>query len=152
MLNIYVDADACPVKEEILRVAKRYDLTVYMVSNSWLLHINGPKVHRILVKAGADIADDWIADNISADDIAITADILLADRCLKRAAVVIGPTGKLFTADNIGVKIAMRDLSAHLRETGEISGHNPSFTKQDRSAFLQSLDDVIQKIKSNLIP
>lgn len=147
MIKIYVDADACPVKEEVVRVALRHDLDVYMVSNSWLLKAVGPKVHRVLVEAGADIADDWIAERIGDRDIAVTADILLADRCLKKSAVVVGPSGKLFTGDNIGMAVAMRDLSAHLRETGEISGHNPSFTKQDRSRFLQVLEEAIQKRK-----
>lgn len=147
MLDIYVDSDACPVKEEVIRVAARHDLEVYIVSNGWWRQAVGPKVHRILVQKGADIADDWIAEHIQEGDIAVTADILLADRCLKKQAEVIGPNGKLFTKESIGMAVAMRDLSAHLRETGEISGYNPSFSKQDRSRFLQALEEMIQKIK-----
>lgn len=149
MLDIYVDADACPVKEEVLRVAQRHGLEVYMVSNAYLRPINNPKVHMILVDAGPDVADDWIAERAGQGDIAITADILLADRCLKNGARAIGPTGKPFTDDNIGSKIAGRSLSAHLREIGEISGGNPSFAPKDRSRFLQSLEEAIQSVKRN---
>ncbi len=147
MLNIYVDADSCPVKDEVIRVSRRYGLEVYMISNSWMLQVMGPKVHKILVSAGADAADNWIAEHIQQNDIAITADILLAERCLKKSAYVIGPKGKSFTEDNIGVMVAMRNLNTHLREIGEISGYNQSFLKQDRSRFLQELESVIQKIK-----
>ena len=150
MPDIYVDGDSCPVKEEIIRVSIRYELDVYMVSNSWMVGNMGPKIHKILVKAGADAADNWIAEHIQKNDIAITADILLAQRCLKSGAYVIGPQGKSFTDDNIGIAVAMRDLSSHLRETGEISGYNPSFTKQDKSSFLQTLESVIQKIKRDI--
>lgn len=147
MLDIYVDADACPVKEEVLRVAMRHKLKVYMVSNSWINMAVGANVQKILVEAGADVADDWIAQRVESGDIAITADILLADRCLKKGASVIGTTGREFNDDNIGVAKAMRDLSAHLRETGEVAGHNPSFSKNDRSRFLQTLEQIIQTIK-----
>jgi len=147
MLDIYVDADACPVKDEVLRVALRHKLQVYLVSNSWLNIAVGNNVHKILVEAGADIADNWIAERIGAGDIAVTADILLADRCLKKGADVIGTTGRNFNDDNIGVAKAMRDLSAHLRETGEAPGYNPTFSKQDRSRFLQTLEEIIQVIK-----
>lgn len=147
MLDIYVDADACPVREEVLKVSLRHKLTVYMVSNSWLHDQFPPTVQRILVEAGADIADDWIANHITKGDIAITADILLAKRCLTKQAEVVGPSGKLFNEDNIGASIAMRELSAHLREIGEIPGHNKSFTKQDRSRFLQTLEEAVQTVK-----
>lgn len=147
MLNIYVDGDSCPVKEEILRVSMRHKLEVYFVSNKWTPQVMGPNVHKILVKAGADAADDWIAEHIAKDDIAITADILLAERCLKANAYVISPQGKNFNDDNIGITVAMRNLHTHLRETGEIFSYNASFSKQDRSRFLQNLELVIQKIK-----
>jgi uncharacterized protein YaiI (UPF0178 family) len=147
MLDIYVDADACPVKDEVLRVAIRHKLQVFLVSNSWINMLVGTNVHKILVEAGADIADNWIAERIGFGDIAITADILLADRCLKKGASVIGTTGKAFNDDNIGPAKAMRDLHAHLRETGATPSHNPSFLKQDRSRFLQTLEDIIQNIK-----
>ena len=147
MLNIYVDADSCPVKDEILRVALRHKLEVYMVSNSWMIQPMGANVHKILVPSGADAADNWIAEHIKINDIAITADILLAARCLKAEALVINPQGKNFTADNIGMAVGMRELNTHLRESGEISGYNPVFSKQDRSRFLQALESAIQKIK-----
>jgi len=147
MLNIYIDADACPVRNETIKVAERHDIDVYIVSNSWLQPINNRKIHMIKVESGADVADDWIAERISEGDIAITSDILLADRCLKNKANVVNPTGKPFTENNIGSAIAGRSVSAHLREIGETSSNNPSFTKQDRSRFLQSLEEIIQKVK-----
>ena len=147
MLNIYIDADACPVRSETIKVAERHDLDVYIVSNSWLKPINNPKIHMIKVESGADAADDWIAGRIIEDDIAITSDILLADRCLKSKANVLAPNGKEFTKNNIGSAIAGRSISAHLREIGETSSNNPSFSKQDRSRFLQSLEQMIQKLK-----
>lgn len=147
MLEIYVDADACPVKDEVVKVAIRHKLEVYMVSNSHLRPINNNRIHMVLVEAGADVADDWIAQRAGKGDIAITADILLAERCVKNFVRVISPAGKPFTEDNIGNAVAGRSLSAHLRELGDGQSHNPSFTKQDRSRFLQSLDETINKIK-----
>ncbi len=147
MLNIYVDGDSCPVKEEIMRVSLRHGLEMFLVSNKWMPQIMGPKIHKILVQAGADAADNWIAEHIEKNDIAITADILLAQRCLQIGAFVISPYGKSFTEENIGMAVAMRSLSSHLRETGEISGYNPSFSKQNSSKFLQILETTIQKIK-----
>ena len=147
MLIIYVDADACPVKEEVLRVATRHNLQVYLVSNGWLNMRVGANVQKILVESGADVADDWIAGRIGAGDIVITADILLADRCLKQGAHALGTTGKEFNDDGIGMAKAMRELSAHLRETGDIQGGNPAFSKQDRSRFLQTLETMVQRIK-----
>jgi len=148
MVTIYVDADACPVKEEVLRVAYRHDLEVYIVSNGWWRQDLGPKIHRIMVEASPDSADNWIVEHIGEGDIAVTADILLADRCLKMKATAINPNGKPFTEANIGVAVAMRSLSAHLRETGEIAGHNPSFSKQDRSRFLEILENTVQKCRT----
>jgi len=147
MLKIYVDADSCPVKDEVIRVAKRHDLEVFIVSNSYLRLNAGAKVQMIVVKAKFDEADNWIAERIEENDIAITADILLADKCCKKNAGVIGPNGKMFSSDNIGMKVAMRDLNSHLRDTGEISSHNASFTKQDRSRFLETLENTIQRIR-----
>ena len=143
-ISIYVDADACPVKEEILKVSYRHKLNVYIVSNQWMRIEVGPLVQKIVVSDGPDVADDWIADHITPQDIAVTADILLAKRCLDAEAIVLGPTGKAFSADNIGMAVAMRDLNAHLRETGESKGYNPSFTKTDKSRFLQALESAIQ--------
>jgi len=142
---LYVDADACPVKEEILKVSYRHNLPVFLVSNQWMRLPVGPLVQKIVVSEGADVADDWIAEHISAHDIAITADIPLAKRCLEVEAVVLGPTGRAFSEDNIGMALAMRDLNAHRRETGESKGYNPSFSKADRSQFLQALESAIQK-------
>jgi uncharacterized protein YaiI (UPF0178 family) len=147
MLNIYVDGDACPVKNEVMHVCQRHGLSVFLVSNKWIPHVMGPKVNKILVPLGADMADNWIVDHIEKDDIAITSDILLANRCLKIGAYVIGPQGKSFTDSNIGIAVAMRELHAHLREAEEINSYNPSFSKQDRSRFLQALETVIQQIK-----
>ncbi len=144
-MEIYVDADACPVKDEIMKVANRHDIKVHMVSNQWMRLDQNPLINRVIVNEGLDEADNWIADNIKADDIAITADIPLASRCLEKQAQVLGPTGKPFTQDSIGMALAMRDLNTHLRETGEISGHNKSFAKQDRSRFLMVLEEMVQK-------
>jgi uncharacterized protein YaiI (UPF0178 family) len=146
LIKIYVDADACPVKEEVLKVAARHSLNVYIVSNSWVKRSTDPNVHIVLVESTPDAADDWITEHIHIGHIAVTADIKLAARCLKKGAEVVGPAGKPFTLDNIGTALAMRELSAHLRETGESKGYNPSFTKQDRSRFLQTLEDTIQRI------
>jgi uncharacterized protein YaiI (UPF0178 family) len=147
LLEIYVDGDACPVKAEVLRVAERHGLTMHIVSNSGMRVAESPLIRRVIVAEGPDAADDWIADNIGDGDIAVTSDIPLASRCLKRGASVLGPTGKPFTDDSIGMALAMRDLNAHLRDTGEIKGYNASFSKQDRSRFLQALEQTIQAIR-----
>ena len=147
MPEIYVDADACPVKAEVLRVAERHGLVVHMVGNTWLRMAAGPRVHRVVVGAGLDAADDWIAERIGPRDIAVTADIALAARCLEQGARVLGPRGKPSTADNIGMALAMRDLASHLRDTGEMRGTNPGFTKRDRSRFLGALEDTVQAIR-----
>ncbi len=145
MFYIYVDGDACPVKEEVARVAARYALQVYIVSNQGLRCNLGPHVRGVLVGSEFDAADNWIVENIAASDIAITADIQLAARCLKKNAKAINPTGKFFTEENIGSALAMRELSSYLREAEEIAGGNAPFSKRDRSNFLQSLDLIIQK-------
>ena len=144
---IYVDADACPVKDEIIKVAERHRLQVIFVSNQWLRLPQSPVVKLQVVADGLDKADDWIAEQISAIDVAITADIPLAARCLEKKARTIGPTGKPFTEESIGMALSMRDLNAHLRDSGEISGNNPSFQKKDRSRFLNSLENILQAIK-----
>ncbi len=142
--TIYVDADACPVKDEAVRVAERHGLDIHFVSNTFMRLPEGPLIKRVVVAEGPDAADDWIAERIGARDIAVTADIPLASRCLKQGAQAIGPTGKPFTQASIGMALAMRDLSAHLRETGESKGFNASFTRQDRSRFLQALEEAVQ--------
>jgi hypothetical protein len=144
-LEIYVDADACPVKTEIVRVAERHGVVVHMVSNSWMRLPEGALVKRVIVSEGFDAADDWIAERAGTGDIVVTADIPLADRCLKAGADALGPTGKPFTADNIGTAMAMRDLMGHLRDTGEVRGNNPAFTSRDRSQFMQALENAVQK-------
>ncbi len=146
-MEIYVDGDACPVKQEVLKVAGRHGLRVHLVGNTWLRAGDGPLVNRVVVAEGADAADDWIAERIGPGDIAVTADIPLAARCLEKGARALGPTGKPFTPDSIGMALAMRDLKAHLRETGEIKGYVPNFTKQDRSRFLSALEETIQALK-----
>jgi len=142
--EIYVDADACPVKDEVLRVAGRHALVVHMVGNSGFRGVAGPNVNRVVVPPDPDAADDWIAERIGAGDVAVTADIRLAARCLEADAAALGPSGKPFTADNIGMALSMRDLKSHLRETGAIRGGGPVFTKQDRSRFLQALEQAVQ--------
>ena len=149
MLIIYIDADACPVKNETFRVAIRHNLQVYLVSNSHLNMAVDKNVHKIQVGSDLDAADDWIAEHIKSGDIVITADILLADRCLKKGASAINPTGRIFNNDNIGIAKSMRDLRAHLRETGIASNYNATFSKQDRSNFLRTLEMVIQQINTN---
>lgn len=146
-INIYVDADACPVKEEAVRVADRHGLAIHFVSNAFMRLPDGMNVNRVVVQNGPDAADDWIAERITSKDICITADIPLASRCLKAGAKVIGSTGKAFTDANIGNALAMRQLQQHLRETGESKGYNASFTRDDRSRFLQALEQAVQDIK-----
>ncbi len=143
--NIYVDADACPVKDEVVRVADRHGLTVHFVSNSRMRLPAGIDVRRVIVPEGPDVADDWIAERASEGDIVITSDIPLAERCLKRGAQALGATGKPFTDDNIGMGMAMRDLSRELRETGAISGAGPAFSKKDRSRFLEALELAVRR-------
>lgn len=147
MTIIYIDADACPVKDEIYRVAERHNLNTYVVSNSWLRIPQSLLIEQIVVDDGFDAADNWIAEKAGAGDVVITSDIPLADRCLKRGAAVLGPTGKAFSEKSIGNALAMRDLNAHLRQTGEISGYNAAFGKKDRSNFLNMLENTLQKLR-----
>ena len=147
MLEIFVDADACPVKDEVLRVAGRHQLTVHMVSNQWIRVDESERVRRVVVSEGADAADDWIAEHIGQGDIVVTSDIPLAARCLKNGARALGPSGKPFTEDSIGMAVAMRDLMAHLRDTGEVRGNAPGFTKKDRSRFLGAMEEMVQTIR-----
>lgn len=144
MLHVYVDADACPVKEEIYRVASRYGLAVTLVANK-PLRIPERGVELVVVGEGLDVADDWIAAQAAEGDIVITADVPLAARCIANGASVIGTTGREFTEDNIGDAVATRDLLAGMREAGEITGGPPPFQKRDRSRFLQTLDAVISR-------
>jgi uncharacterized protein YaiI (UPF0178 family) len=147
MLEIYVDGDACPVKQEVERVAERHGLAIHIVSNGGLRPSRNPLAKNVTVAEGADAADDWIAEHIGEGDIAITADIPLASRCLKNGARVIGPTGKVFTETTIGMALGMRDLNRHLREATGNQTYNAGFSKQDRSRFLGTLENEIQAVK-----
>jgi hypothetical protein len=149
MLTIYVDADACPVKKEIIRVAMRHNLQVYLVSNSRLNMVVDENVHKIQVGPELDAADDWIEEHIEAGDIVVTVDILLAERCLKKGVDTISSTGKVFNTDNIGIAKAVRGLRAHLREAGVAQSYNATFAKKNRSRFLHELQEIIQRIKRN---
>jgi len=146
-ITILVDADACPVKDEIYKVAWRHDVPVRIVSNSHFRVPAYPLVERVVVGSGFDAADDWIAEQADARTIVITADILLADRCLKAGATVIAPTGKIFTQSSIGAAVATRAIMADLRAGGDIVGGPAPFSKTDRSRFLQALDEAVVKLK-----
>ncbi len=147
MIRILVDADACPVKDEIYRVAERHAVPVAIVSNSPFRVPISPMVERVVVSDSFDAADDWIAERADAAKIVITADILLADRCLKAGAVVIAPTGKPFTTSSIGSAIATRAIMADLRAGGDVIGGPAPFGKTDRSRFLSALDTALVKLK-----
>jgi uncharacterized protein YaiI (UPF0178 family) len=144
---IYVDADACPVKAEIYRVAERYKLKVFVVSNSYLNVPRDPRHELVVVSDSFDAADNWIAERVGPDDIVVTADIPLADRSIKAGASVIGNTGLPFTPASIGMAMANRELLSNLRAMGEITGGPKPMAQRDRSRFLSALDEVIQKIR-----
>jgi uncharacterized protein len=147
MPAIFVDADACPVKEEVYRVAKRHGLAVHVVANSWMRVPEGDGVSLVVVKGDFDAADDWIVEHVAADDIVISTDIPLASRCLPKGAAVLRPNGKPFTEDNIGNALAGRELLSQLRDMGDISGGPPPFSARDRSTFLQKLEETVQAIR-----
>lgn len=144
MTTLFIDGDACPVKAETIRIAERHSLKVFLVSNSGMRTGNHPLVQNILVSDGADAADDWIAEQIGDGDIAITADIPLAARCLEKSAQVLGSDGRAFTPQNIGSALASRELNRHLRETGVMTGGNAQFSKADRSRFMNELERMIR--------
>ena len=144
MIKIYVDADGCPVKDEVYRVARRYALKVYLVSNSPIRIPEEDLFELVIVKGQFDAADDWIVEHVSANDIAVSSDIPLAARCLAKGARVLDPKGRVFTQESIGGVLANRDLMAHLRDLGNFTGGPGPFAKRDRSRFFQSLDNVIQ--------
>jgi len=145
--TILVDADACPVKDEIYRVAWRHEVAVKVVSNSRLRVPEHVLIERVVVSDGFDAADDWIAEAADAASVVVTADILLADRALKAGASVLGPNGKPFTMASIGPAIATRAIMADLRAGGDQIGGPPPFTKADRSQFLQALDSALVRLK-----
>jgi uncharacterized protein YaiI (UPF0178 family) len=146
-VRILVDADACPVKEEIYKVAFRHEVPVTVVTNSFLRIPQHPLLTRVTVSDGFDAADDWIAEKADAKSVVITADILLADRCLKAGAMVLAPTGKPFTTASIGSAIAVRAIMADLRAGGDQIGGAAPFSKNDRSRFLQALDTALVALK-----
>ncbi|MFK7902171.1 MAG: YaiI/YqxD family protein [Nitratireductor sp.] len=147
---IYIDADACPVKDEVLKVAERHGLVVTLVSNGGMRPSRDPMIRNVIVPKNADAADDWIVEAAVKNDIVITADILLAERCVSNFVRVIGPTGREFTQESIGMQVAMRDLNQSLRESGEIKGYNKAFSAKDRSNFLQTLEASVRLAKAQV--
>lgn len=147
MIQILIDADACPVKDETYRVASRYKVPVVVVSNSPIRVPSSPLIFRKLVSDAFDAADDWIVENAAAGTVVITADILLADRCLKLGASAIAPNGKAFTTGSIGAAVATRAIMADLRAGGDVIGGPPPFSAADRSRFLSSLDEAINRLR-----
>lgn len=145
--RIFVDADACPVKEEVYRVARRYRLAVFVVANSFIRTPAEALIQGVVVEAGADLADDWIAERAGPGDIVITSDIPLASRSLKAGAQALAPTGKPFTTSSIGGALAGREIGEHLRSFGEITGGPKAFSAQDRSKFLNALDAAVHKAR-----
>jgi uncharacterized protein YaiI (UPF0178 family) len=146
-ISLYIDADACPVKAEIYRVAERYALKVYVVSNSYINVPRDPRIERVVVSDSFDAADDWIAERVGPRDIVITSDIPLADRSLKKGAAAIGATGVAFTTSSIGMAMASRELMSNLRAMGETTGGPKPMSPRDRSRFLSTLDETIQKLR-----
>ncbi len=147
MTMIYVDGDACPVKAEVERIADRHDLPVTIVSNGGLRPSRNPRITHVTVAEGADVADNWIAENAQDGDIVVTADIPLAARSLEKGARVLGPNGKPFTKDTIGTALGMRALSQHIREATRGETYHATFSKQDRSRFLGALENEVQALK-----
>jgi uncharacterized protein YaiI (UPF0178 family) len=148
-LRIFVDADACPVKDEVYRVAERFRLPVTVVANSPLRVPQSPDIERVVVGDKLDAADDWIAERASPHAVVITADVPLAARCVAVGAAVIAPNGRPFTKDSIGMAVAMRDLMTDLRSAGEATSGPPPFTPRDRSAFLSELDRTLRRLQRN---
>ncbi|MCP4654169.1 MAG: YaiI/YqxD family protein [bacterium] len=146
MPNIFVDADACPVKQEVYRVAGRHALRVTLVSNSWMRTPPEDWIELVVVDGGLDVADDWIAEHVREDDVVVTADIPLASRCLEKRALVLGPTGRVFTEDMIGEALATREILSQLRDVGVVTGGPAPFERRDRSRFLQNLDEAIRTV------
>jgi uncharacterized protein len=144
---IYVDADACPVKTEIYRVAERHGLKTFVVSNAYINVPRDPLIERVVVAEGMDKADDWIAERANPGAIVITADIPLASRCVKAGASVVAPNGRAFTEDSIGMTLATRNLLDELRSAGAVTGGPKPFSPRDRSSFLSALDQAIVRLK-----
>ncbi|MFD6317865.1 YaiI/YqxD family protein [Methylorubrum populi] len=149
-IAIYVDADACPVKDEVYRVAGRYGLHVYVVSNSFMNLPREPWIERVIVGDAFDAADDWIAERARPGAIVVTADVPLASRCVKAGAAALAPNGKAFTDASVGLALATRNLMQDLREAGAITGGPKPFSPKDRSAFLGALDRAVVRLKRDL--
>jgi len=145
MTTLYIDADACPVKDEAYKVADRYQLPVFVVCNSWIRVPKSARITLTVVDAGPDVADDWIAERCGPGDVVITADIPLAGRALEAGAQALHPAGRPFTGDNIGGALAGRAVGEHLRSMGEVTRGPPAFAPADRSRFLQALDTAVVK-------
>ena len=145
-IEIYVDADACPVKDEVYRVAARHQLKVVIVTNSPIAVPRDPLVERVVVGGGMDAADDWIAERVGPGDIVVTADVPLASRCVKAGAAAIAPNGKTFDENSIGMTLATRNLLHELRDAGEITGGPKPFSSRDRSQFLSALDLAVVRL------
>ena len=149
MLKILVDADSCPVKQEVFRVARRYSIKVILFANSVISLPGENWLEQVVVASGLDAADDSIVEQVASQDVVITGDIPLAARCLKKGARVLGPHGLVFTENSIGNALATRDLMTHLRNIGINTAGQAAFTKKDRSRFLQALDAMIQAMRVN---
>ena len=145
--RIFVDADACPVKDEVYKAARRYGLKVFVVAGTFLMAPREPLIERVIVEAGPDAADDWIAEQVGRGDIVVTHDIPLADRSLKAGALVIGPSGRVFTEDSIGQALASRAIGEHLRSVGEVTRGPAPFQAKDRSRFLSALDEAVHRAR-----
>jgi uncharacterized protein YaiI (UPF0178 family) len=145
--TLYIDADACPVKDEVYRVAERYALPVAVVCNAWIRIPTSPRIRLVVVEAGPDVADDWIAAHAATGDVVITSDIPLAQRALSAGAQALHPAGRPFTPDNIGSALASRAIGGHLRSVGEVTGGPRPFAPADRSRFLQALDAAVVKAR-----
>lgn len=149
-MRIFIDADACPVKDEVYKVAARYDLKTFVVSNSFIQIPQSALIERRIVDAGPDAADDWIVEQTAPGDICVTNDIPLADRVLKAGGAAIAPNGRPFTPDSIGSALAQRSIMEHIRSTGEITGGPRPFAASDRSRFLQALDEAVNRERRKL--
>jgi hypothetical protein len=146
-IAIYVDADACPVKAEVYRVAGRHGLKVFVVANAFMAVPREPSIERVTVGGGFDAADDWIAERASRGDVVVTADVPLAARCVKAGAAVIAPNGRTFDEASVGMALATRNLMQDLREAGAVTGGPKPFSPRDRSAFLSALDLAVVRLK-----
>ena len=151
-IRIFVDADACPVKPEVYRVAERYGLKVFVVANAFMNVPRTDLIERVIVPEGPDVADDWIAERAGASDIVVTADIPLAARCVRNGASVIGPTGKAFDEDSIGMALATRNLMSDLRSAGATTRGPKPLSRQDVSRFLSALDLAVTRLRRGLNP